>query len=237
MIYYTNVCSPPRNTPPRLDWQACGYSGAPGERGILVSAEAVVRIALRAHLLASTAGAQQAVEELWVPRSHERADLAVLGRTMDGFEIKTDRDTLRRLPRQIAAYGRLFDRCTVVIADKHCEKATELVPAWWGVTAIAVNGCVSFKTLRKPRQNPGPDPDTLVRLLWRDEVIMALRELGAEPDPKAHRTSLWSELLTTTTLSQLRRAVRGALISRDATQARLATRRFRAPLTAAVVHP
>jgi hypothetical protein len=200
-------------------------------------AEAVVRAALRAHLLTSTAGAQDAVEELWVPCSHERADLAVLGRTMDGFEIKTDRDTLRRLPRQIAAYGRLFDRCTVVIADKHCEKATELAPAWWGITAIAVNGCVSFKTVRKPRQNPGPDPETLVRLLWRDEAMMALRELGAEPDPKAHRASLWSELLATTTLSQLRRAVRGALIGRDATQARIATRRFRAPLTAAAARP
>jgi hypothetical protein len=202
-----------------------------------MSAEAVVRAALRTHLLTSTAGAQDAVEELWVPRSNERADLAVLGRTMDGFEIKTDRDTLRRLPRQIAAYGRLFDRCTVVIADKHSEKASELVPAWWGITAIAVNGCVSFETLRKPRQNPGPDPDTLVRLLWRDEAMAALRALGAEPDPKAHRASLWSELLETTTLSQLRRAVRSALMSRDATQARIATRRFRTPLTAAVARP
>jgi hypothetical protein len=202
-----------------------------------MATEAVVRAALRAHLLASTAGAQDAIEELWVPRSHERADLAILGRSMDGFEIKTDRDTLRRLPRQIPAYGRLFDRCSVVLADKHCERATQLVPAWWGITAIAVNGCVSFKTVRKPQQNPEPDPETLVRLLWRDEAIMALREFGVEPNPKAHRTSLWSELLATTSLSQLRRAVRGALISRDATQARIPTRRFRPPLTTALAHP
>jgi hypothetical protein len=202
-----------------------------------MSAEAVVRAALRAHLLTSTAGAQDAIEELWVPLSHERADLAVLGRAMDGFEIKTHRDTLRRLPRQVSAYGRLFDRCTVVVADKHCDNATELVPAWWGITAIAVNGSVFFEDVRKPRQNPGPDPETLVRLLWRDEAIIALRELGAEPDPKARRSSLWSELLATTTLSQLRCAVRGALMRRDATQARIPTRRFRPPLTAAVAHP
>ena len=28
-------------------------------------------------------------------------------------------DTLKRLPRQVVAYGRLFDRCTAVIADRH----------------------------------------------------------------------------------------------------------------------
>lgn len=200
-------------------------------------AEAVVRGALSAHLLKSIVGAQDAIEELWVPRSHERADLAVLGRKMDGFEIKTDRDTLQRLPRQIAAYGRVFDRCTAVIADRHCEKVTQLLPTWWGITVITVNGSISFKTVREPQQNPGPDPETLVRLLWRDEAMTALRELGAEPEPNARRTSLWSELLATTSPSQLRRAVRRALISRDATQARIVTRRFRTPLTTVAAHP
>jgi hypothetical protein len=60
--------------------------------------EAEVRDALPTHLLAAIVGAEVTVDEFWVPRSNERADIAVLGRQMDGFEIKTHRDTLRRIP-------------------------------------------------------------------------------------------------------------------------------------------
>jgi hypothetical protein len=169
-----------------------------------------------------------------VPRSHERADLAVLGRTMDGFEIKTEKDTLRRLPRQVMAYGRLFDRCTVVVADKHREKVTAIVPDWWGITSVSVNGSVSFTTVRKARPNRALDPETLVRLLWRDEAMAALCSLGARPDPKAHRSSLWKELMQTASLSQLRRAVRDALATRDHTRARMPTRRFTSQALGAV---
>lgn len=190
-----------------------------------MSAEAVVRDALRAYLLSRERG-DQALEELWVPRSNERADLAVLGRTMDGFEIKTERDTLRRLPRQVLAYGRLFDRCTVVVANKHREKVTALVPDWWGITTVSVNGHVSFATVRKPRPNRSLDPETLVRLLWRDEAMAALCSLGVTPDAKAHRSSLWKELMRTASLAQLRHIVRDALVTRDPAKARIPTRRF-----------
>jgi hypothetical protein len=190
-----------------------------------LSAEELVRDALRVYLL-SRKGGDHALEELWVPRSNERADLAVLGRTMDGFEIKTERDTLRRLPRQVLAYGRLFDRCTVVVADKHREKVTAIVPEWWGITSVSVNGCVSFTTVRKPRPNRSLDPETLVRLLWRNEAMAALCALGVTPDPTAHRSSLWKEITRTASLTQLRRVVRRALATRDPATARIPTRRF-----------
>jgi hypothetical protein len=196
--------------------------------------EAVVRDALRHRVLADTFGARDTVDEFWVPRSNERADLAVIGRWMDGFEIKTERDTLRRLPRQASAYGRLFDRCTVVVAEKHSDGAAQMLPDWWGITTIHVNGSVSFATVRKPRTNRDIDPETLVRLLWRDEVMSALLDLGHEPDRRAPRTSLWRELLHTTALSQLRGIVRRAILGRDPAQARIATRRFTVAQTAAV---
>jgi hypothetical protein len=191
-----------------------------------MATEATVRDALRARVLAATAGAREAVDEFWVPRSHERADLAVIGRSLDGFEIKTERDTLRRLPRQVAAYGRLFDRCSVVVADKHRDEADSIVPAWWGITAVQVNGAVTFTEIRKPRANPGIDPEILVRLLWKDEVVTALTKLGAQPQVPASRGILWRELLKSANLTQLRAAVRWALLNRDPTRARIATRRF-----------
>lgn len=188
--------------------------------------EAVVRDALRERVLAAIYGARDTVDEFWVPRSHERADLAVIGRSLDGFEIKTERDTLRRLPRQIDAYGRLFDRCSVVVAEKHCDEATALLPAWWGITTVHVNGGVSFTEVREPRHNPGLDPEILVRLLWKAEAMVALAKLGGDPDERASRGTLWRDLLEAASLTQLRAAVRRALLDRDPARARIATRRF-----------
>lgn len=200
-------------------------------------AEADIRDALRELVLAQTLGARGTVDEFWVPLSHERADIAVIGRRMDGFEIKTERDTLQRLPRQASAYGRLFDRCTVVVAQKHSDQAAEILPHWWGITTVQVNGSVTFTPVRAPRRNPAVDPETLVRLLWRDEAMVALRNLGVEPNARATRGSLWRELLHTTTLTQLRASVRRAIVGRDPAQARIATRRFRIQAAAAVAGP
>lgn len=191
-----------------------------------MASEAIVRDALRERLLAAISGARDTVDEFWVPRSHERADLAVIGRYMDGFEIKTERDTLRRLPRQVDAYGRLFDRCSVVIAEKHCRDADAIVPAWWGITTVHVNGSVSFTEVREPQRNPAVDPETLVRLLWKDEVVSALVNLGVPSHESASRGALWRALLEAVSLGQLRAVVRRALLDRDPAQARIATRRF-----------
>jgi hypothetical protein len=199
-------------------------------RGPIVAhaAEAVVREALRRRVLTETAGARDLVDEFWMPRSNERADLAVIGRWMDGFEIKTDRDSLQRLPRQAVAYGRVFDRCTAVVAEKHTDRAVHILPEWWGIMTAHVNVSVSFVMVRKAHRNREVDADILVRLLWRDEAFRALVSLGAEPDPKASRQSLWQALLNSTTLTQLRALVRRALVSRDPADARIATRRFSA---------
>jgi hypothetical protein len=175
-----------------------------------------VREALRSRLVGSAdRSTKRAFQELWVPRSHERVDLAVIGRRMDGFEIKSERDTLRRLPRQVAAYARVMDRCTLVVAEKHLEAAHSLVPEWWGISTVACNGHVRFRIVRGARKNPAVDPEILVRLLWREEALAALTTLGADPDPKSHRASLWRELLDRCAIGQLRSAVRRALLGRD----------------------
>jgi hypothetical protein len=179
--------------------------------------------------MATVASAQGTVDEFWVPRSNERADIAVIGSRMDGFEIKTERDSLRRLPRQVAAYGRLFDRCTAVIAARHREAAEQLLPPWWGVTTVSVKGSVTFAQIRASQPNLAVDPETLVRLLWKDEAMAAVTSLGGAPDPRASRASLWAHLLTAASLAQLKAAVRQALLRRDPAAARIPTRRFRAP--------
>lgn len=191
-----------------------------------MSAERTIRDALRSWLLTEIPDAQSAVDELWVPRSNERADLALIGRTMDGFEIKSEQDSLRRLPRQIGAYGRLFDHCTAVVAEKHAAAALGHLPEWWGLVTVRVNGAVCFTQNRPSRPNPRVDTEALVRLLWREEAMGAVLRLGGEPEPTAPRSSLWDSLLRIASDAQLKGIVRDALVRRDPAKARIATRRF-----------
>lgn len=188
--------------------------------------EAEVRHALRKVLTASTHRCPQIVEEFWVPRSHERADMAVIDTSMHGYEIKTARDTLKRLPRQVSAYNRLFSKCTIVLAERHLPEALKILPEWWGIMVVTASEKIHFATYRVERPNPEIDPETLVRLLWRDEVHAALAELGEQPSPHADRFSMWEALLARVDDQALQEIVRHTLLYRDPSQAKIATRRF-----------
>lgn len=196
--------------------------------------ESIVRSALRARVLGEADEAKRTVDEFWVPRSHERADLAVIGTRLEAFEIKTARDTLRRLPRQASAYERLFDRCTVVIAENHRDGVVGMLPEWWGITILHIRGSVDFTPVREPSGNCSVDPEILVRLLWRDEAMAALHDLGLRPDRKASRGYLWSELLNSATLTELKAMVRRAIVKRDPCLSRIGTQRLRTDQSVAV---
>jgi hypothetical protein len=54
-----------------------------------------------------------------------RADLAVFGDELIGLEIKTEKDTLRRLSSQMAAYSCYFHHAVAVVAPCHVRNLTE----------------------------------------------------------------------------------------------------------------
>jgi hypothetical protein len=188
--------------------------------------EAAVRHSLREDVLGTTPGPAEAVYEFWVPRSNERADVAVIGALMQGFEIKTDRDTLKRLPRQAEAYTRVFDRCHAVLAERHVDRALEMLPSWWGVLVIETEPSLSFRELRPAIVNDAVDAEVLVRLLWRDEAHAALCALGDTPDPRAGRFRMWELLLALLDIDGIKRVVREALLRRDPARARIPSQRF-----------
>jgi hypothetical protein len=188
--------------------------------------EAVVRHALRQEVLAAASTPSEAVYEFWVPRTNERADVVVIGATIEGFEIKTEGDTLKRLPRQAEAYARLFDRCHAVLAVRHVDHALAILPPWWGVLVFEQYGEPTFQVVRDANVNCGVDAETLVRLLWRDEAHAALCALGMPPNPRAVRSRMWDHLLSVLDLDGLKQVVRDALLGRDPGQARIPSRRF-----------
>lgn len=66
-----------------------------------------------------------------------RVDLAIMGSTFVGIEIKSAADTLRRLPHQVSTYCQFFDQVIVVAAPNHAAvlRASELGGAQvWALT-------------------------------------------------------------------------------------------------------
>ena len=111
----------------------------------------------------------------------------------------------------------MFDRVTLVVAEKHAAKAEAIIPEWWGISlASGRSGApVDLTTGRQPARNPDLKPVQIARLLWRSEVIEVLERYAlikgfrSKPiDILVHRLAV--EL----PLSVLRDEVRAALKAR-----------------------
>lgn len=122
------------------------------------------------------------IPELGIWHGAVRIDVAVVNDTLRGFEIKSDLDTLVRLPEQMQAYNDIFDEVTLVVGSKHFIDAFKIVPEWWGIETahIGGDGLVFFNTIRKPKNNPEQDHMSIARLLWKHEALNKLEALGKD---------------------------------------------------------
>jgi hypothetical protein len=111
-----------------------------------------------------------------------RVDIAVINGQLHGFELKSARDTLQRLPAQAALYSKVFDRVTLVTAPRHQEHAVSAIPDWWGITSAIMrpDGTILLKRIRNPKRNPEVCPLQLARLLWKQEALAVLERHGID---------------------------------------------------------
>lgn len=146
------------------------------------------------------------VDELELLRGEVRVDVAVISNILHGFEIKSGLDNLNRLPHQQEAYGKVFERMTLVAHEKHVEAAVKLVPSHWGLIAVGERDGVPFANqIWAARQNPNLDNLALAQLLWREEVLelMEYFDLGRGIKSKPRKV-LWKALATSLTEEQLK---------------------------------
>ena len=157
------------------------------------------------------------IDELGIDHGSARVDVAVVNGIMHGYEIKSDRDTLARLPLQIPAYSAVLDRVTLVAGERHVRAAGQCIPDWWGLKAATVGprGAIHFQTIRRARENPAVQPLAIARLLWRDEAVALLEILGAARGWVAKpRAELYARLAQIAPLCLLQEYVRNRLRDR-----------------------
>jgi hypothetical protein len=84
--------------------------------------------------------------------STRRADLALLGQgRFIGVEIKSERDTLKRLSGQLDAYLQTFDEVILVVAERHLTAALKICPDAVSIYLISSQGEISTVRISAPR--------------------------------------------------------------------------------------
>jgi len=134
------------------------------------------------------------IEELGVHHGNARVDIAVVNGIMHGYEIKSDLDTLLRLPEQIEVYNSVFDKMT-----------------------LDENGVVTFNTIREEETNEDQNKLSVAKLLWREEALGILEEMdeanGLRSKP---RDLIYSKLSTVLDQETLGKKVRETIFFRTA---------------------
>lgn len=157
------------------------------------------------------------LEEVGLLQGAYRADVVAVGATISAYEIKSQADTLTRLPHQVRAYNAVFDHVSVVVTACHLAGALEIVPEWWGVLlASDRGGGTALLELRAPDDNPSPDSKALARLLWRKEADQILVATGRNlAGPAGTRRTVCEALANTLSWAELRGHVTEALRLRE----------------------
>jgi hypothetical protein len=86
---------------------------------------------------------------------------------LHAFEIKSDVDSVRRLPGQVRGYGLIATTATLVAGFKTIEAAAKIVPEWWGVVAAWPGG---LEVVRESQPNPAQDYLWIAGILWAEEA-------------------------------------------------------------------
>lgn len=98
-----------------------------------------------------------------------RADLALANGRLVGFEIKSQKDNLKRWLSQMAAYTNVFDEIWLCSHGKHLHRALDITEKHVGILVVDDSG--SITVVRYATENTKSNFYDLSGLLWKDELL------------------------------------------------------------------
>lgn len=171
----------------------------------------VIRLHLKKYLKKMHSGKKvRLIEELGIHNGDGRVDIATINGIMHGYEIKSDNDTLLRLPKQAEIFNSVFDKITLVVGKKHLFNSIKIIPDWWGIMLVKTNkeGKAVFIQIREASNNMNLDSMSLARLLWKGEALRILEKKG---DAKGYyskpKNSIYCKLLSSIDQKTLKKQV------------------------------
>jgi len=120
------------------------------------------------------------------------ADLAILNGTATVYEVKSERDCITRLGRQVAAYATVFAKVYVIAAESHIRAVVDTVPEFVGV--LCLNSRHQISTLRDAIDQPErTSPGAIFDSIRIQEARMILSHFGVSV-PRVPNTELYAVL-------------------------------------------
>lgn len=156
------------------------------------------------------------LQELGICLGETIVDIAVINGSMQAYEIKSDRDTLNRLPKQIENYNKIFDYIHIVTTKTHLKEVRKLVSEWWGILEVLeFNGKILIEQIRAPKLNKNINKISLLQLLWKEECIDIIKNKSLDLSKKNKpKRLIWEYLIENIEIDELKNIVRQYLKQR-----------------------
>lgn len=121
-----------------------------------------------------------------------KADVAIFNGTATVYEIKSERDSLSRLERQIASYRDVFAKVYVIAGENHVDAVFNAVPSDVGVMKLSSR--LTISRLRDALDQPErTNPATIFDSIRLNEAVKILESNGVDL-PSVPNTQLYSAL-------------------------------------------
>ncbi len=116
------------------------------------------------------------VEELPICGHVARADIVAIADSLAGYEVKSEYDSLSRLPNQCKAYDQVFEYSTLVVAANHLAEARAIIPKRWGIIKVPTDS-EELVEIRKPKRNKEVCGNAVAEFFWQRELIEILSSI------------------------------------------------------------
>lgn len=113
------------------------------------------------------------------------ADIATFNGVSKAFEIKSERDSDKRLINQLNDYQRLFEECFVVVPEELHEKYLSMIDEHVGMIALehTDRGTIKLHQIRPSQKNENVDIDILMQSVRTPEYKWMVSQVCGElPD-------------------------------------------------------
>ncbi|MGF1572045.1 MAG: sce7726 family protein [Sumerlaeia bacterium] len=108
---------------------------------------------------------------------NRKADIVIMNGNPTAYEIKSEKDNLTRLSKQIESYRLVFSTVNIISAEKHIDTILEMIPRDVGIFTLTKTS--SIKTIRQPKNNPSRTvPAMVFESLQILEAKLLLSSLG-----------------------------------------------------------
>jgi hypothetical protein len=127
-----------------------------------------------------------------------KADVVILNGTGTVYEIKSERDSLSRLKRQINEYRKVFASVNVIVGENHLSSVLDTVPSDVGV--LRLSGRHQISEIQAAQNAPDrTDSTSIFDVVSIREAGLILKDLGYDlPDvPNTQRYQAYLEVFRT----------------------------------------